>query len=321
MSKIKVLVCSASPDQVNNNSVLRGYVGRGFSELLPEGQVITCSLDYAVEAARRHHPELIVVFGSCMPASCDYTGLKTYCSRSGAALVFWLHDDPYEFDFNYKIYQYADFIFSNDKWATVHINRPNVFHLPLAADPQTHFRSLRSEMERDVFFCGVGFQNRQQLLIDCAESLIPFRVEVLGAEWPEALNFCHNTRVSNEKLPNFYSNSLVTLNIGRRFNLANTKYQLDATTPGPRTFEAAMAGGVQCAYLEGLELADYFKFGEEILVFDSPSELCTLIDELRSDPLRRNQIAEKSQARAIRDHTYAARAKVILSKITANVTA
>jgi spore maturation protein CgeB len=319
-ANLKVLVCSASPDQVNHNAVLRGYAGRGFSEILPEGHVMTCSFEHAIEATKRFHPELVVVFGSCMPASCDYTGLRTSCSRSGAALVFWLHDDPYEFDFNYKIYQYADFIFSNDKWAVTHINHPNVFHLPLAADPQAHFRHLGSEMDRDVFFCGVGFPNRRQLLIDCAEMLSPFRVEVLGAEWPETLNFCRNTRVPNEALPSYYATSLVTLNIGRRFNLANSKYQLDATSPGPRTFEAAMAGAVQCVYLEGLELADYFIFGEEILVYDSPSELYTLVDELRSDALLRKQIAEKSQARALKDHTYAARARVIVSKLTSDVT-
>ena len=111
---LKVLICSASPDQVNQNAMLRNYVGRGFSEILTEDLVMTSSLDYAVEAAKTFHPDLVVVFGSCMPASADYTGLRGYCSRKGAVLVFWLHDDPYEFDFNYKIYQYADFVFSND---------------------------------------------------------------------------------------------------------------------------------------------------------------------------------------------------------------
>lgn len=312
-TKFNVLVCSASPDQVNTNTVLRSYVGRGFSEILPVGNVMTCSFDYAVEAARRFHPELVVVFGSCMPASCDYTDLRTYCSRSSAVLVFWLHDDPYEFDFNYKIYNYADFIFSNDKWAVTHMDHPRVFHLPLAADPQAHYRQLKGEIERDVFFCGVGFPNRRQLLVDCAENISSFRVEVLGAEWPESLKFCNNTRVSNEVLPDYYATSLVTLNLGRDFNLANRKYQLDATTPGPRTFEAAMSGAVQCAFLDGFELSDYFIFGEEILIFDSPSELRVLIDELIADPMGRNQIAEKSQARALKDHTYAKRALQLLS--------
>lgn len=313
---MNVLICSASPDRVNNNAVLRSYVARGFVEVLGEKQVMSCSLDYAANAAQHFRPDLIVVFGSCMPASCDYTGLRNYCVRSGAALAFWLHDDPYEFDFNSKIHDYADLIFSNDRWAAEHISHPRVFHLPLAADPQAHFRPIASMMERDVFFCGVGFPNRRQLLADCAKGLAPFRVEILGTDWDEQSGFCKNRRMPNEALPDLHATSLLTLNIGRRFNLANRKYQLDATTPGPRTFEAALSGAVQCAYIEGLELNDYFTFDEEILVFDAPHELIEVIDALRADPVRRRAIAERSQARAMREHTYAARASVILSKLT-----
>lgn len=312
---MNVLICSASPDLVNNNAVLRSYVGRGFADMLGDAQVMNCSLDYAVDAAKHFRPDLIVVFGSCMPASCDYTGLRSYCARKGATLAFWLHDDPYEFDFNSKIYQYADLIFSNDKWATEHIDHPRVFHLPLAGDPQAHFRPIASVMERDVFFCGVGFPNRRQLLADCAKGLVPFRVEILGADWDQQLPFCHNRRIPNSALPDLHATSLLTLNMGRRFNLANSKYQLDATTPGPRTFEAALSGAVQCAYIEGLELADYFTLDEEVLAFDSPGELIEAINGLRADPQRRRDIAERSQARAMRDHTYAARAAIILAKL------
>jgi spore maturation protein CgeB len=315
---MKVLVCSASPDEVNNNAVLRGYVGRGFSEILPQGNSMSCSLDCAVEVAKQFRPDLVLVFGSCMPASCDYTGLRTYCSRAGAVFAFWLHDDPYEFDFNYKIYQYADAIFSNDKWAAIHINHQNVYHLPLAADPQAHYRPIGQKIKRDVFFCGVGFPNRRQLLVDCAELLKPFNVEVLGAEWPDSLNFCQNSRINNELLPDYYASSLVTLNMGRRYNLANSRYSLDATTPGPRTFEAAMAGAVQCIYLEGLEITDYFSLDEEILAFDSPSELCEIVLRLNSDMDLRNKISEKTQARALSDHTYAERARFILSKLNSD---
>ena len=309
----KVLICSASPDRLNHNAALLSYVGRGFSEVLSPEQVMTRSYDYAVEAVKRFQPDLVVVFGSCMPACCDYTGIKNYCVKSGAKLAFWLHDDPYEFDFNEKIYPYADFVFSNDQWAVTHIDHPKAFHLPLAADRQAHFRPIGEKMDRDFFFCGVGFPNRQQLLIDCAPMLSSFKVEVFGDQWPASLSFCRNTRLSNESLPDYYASSLATLNVGRRFNLANSRYQLDARTPGPRTFEAAMAGGVQCVYLEGLELADYFDFDTEILVFDSPSELLSLIDMLKSDPKRRRQIAVLTQARALKDHTYANRADKLLT--------
>ncbi|EJM70721.1 hypothetical protein PMI30_00668 [Pseudomonas sp. GM50] len=312
---MKVLICGASPDRINNNAVLRSYVARGFSEVLTNESVSSCSLDNANEIANSFKPDLIVVFGSCMPESCDYTGLRNYCVRTGASLAFWLHDDPYEFDLNFKIYKYADYIFSNDRWAVEHINHPKVTHLPLAADKEAHFIEVTESMDRDIFFCGVGFPNRTQLLLDSQSSLTHFNVEVMGAEWPETLSFSKNVRIPNEDMSKYYNSSLVTLNIGRRHNLANNKYQLDATTPGPRTFEAAMAGAVQCYYIEGLEIFDYFTPNEEILVFDSPEELGLIVEDLRSSPQRRKNIAERSQGRALKDHTYATRAKTILANL------
>jgi len=312
---LKVLVSSASPDRVNYNAVLRHYVGEGFAQVLGADCVMTCSLDHSSEAARRFQPDLVLVFGSCMPDSCDYTALRTYCGRSGASLAFWLHDDPYEFDFNFKIYGYADIIFSNDRWAAEHINHPRVVHLPLAADHNAHFREIKDEFARDLFFCGAGFSNRISLLADCAPLIRSRRVEVLGSDWPASLNFCQNQRVPNASLPDYYASSRLTLNVGRRFNLANSKYQLDASTPGPRTFEAAMSGAVQCMYFEGAEILDYFVADREILLFDSPSELKNLLEEMEAAPDRRRAVAVAAQRRVLAEHTYAARARKILSSL------
>ena len=310
---IKVMISGASPDNLNNNAILRQYLGKGFAEILGDENVLTSCLEEAHTKARDFKPNLIVVFGSCLPSSCDYNSLRIYCSQKNVLLVFWLHDDPYEFDFNSKIYNYADFIFSNDRWAVFHMDHPRVFHLPLAADPTAHYRSLKSiSISRDVFFCGVGFSNRRNLLADCEEHLSDLKVDIFGSDWPSDRSIYKNNRISNALIPDYYVSSLITLNIGRRFNLANNKYQLEASTPGPRTFEAAMAGAVQCFFLEGLEIRDYFNFEKEILVFDSVSELREIIDNLKEDISRRNSIALNSQKRAIKDHTYAARAKEII---------
>jgi spore maturation protein CgeB len=315
MSALKVLVCSASPDRVNHNAILRNYVARGFADLLGDEQVMYCSLDLAETAVNRFKPDLVLVFGSCMPDSSDYNALRQYCTRSMATLAFWLHDDPYEFDFNYKIYQYADVIFSNDQWAVTHYDHPRVFHLPLAADPKAHFRPLNKTIARDVFFCGVGFENRITLLKDCKEIFRSHRVEIYGAEWPDDLEFCSNKRLDNSLLPDFYASSLITLNMGRRFNLANKKYQLDASTPGPRTFEAALSGAVQCMFVEGLEITEYFVPDKEIILFDSPKELNAVIEMLLGNPTLRRSISQASQERAVQDHTYSARAKKILASV------
>jgi spore maturation protein CgeB len=309
----RVLVCGASPDSINNNAQLRRYVGEGFMELLGDALVRTCSLEVAEYVAKEFAPHLIVVFGSCMPAVSVYHGLKNFCLRNDACLTFWLHDDPYEFDFNYKILDDADLIFSNDRWAVSHYQHPHVYHVPLAASKSDHFRQLRAKKDREVFFCGVGFSNRVALLRDCAASLAGVNVEILGAEWPSDLAFARNERVENLALPGYYANSLITLNMGRRFNLANARFNLDASTPGPRTFEAAMAGTVQCMFVEGLEIYDYFDPDEgEILLFDSPMELRRHIDMLRADPAAATRMAGAAQQRVLREHTYANRAAQIL---------
>jgi spore maturation protein CgeB len=313
----RVLVCGASPDSINNNAQLRNYVGEGFREVLGDAAVRVCSLEVAEFCAEEFSPQLIVVFGSCMPAVSVYHGLKNYALRTGACMAFWLHDDPYEFDFNYKILDIADVIFSNDRWSVSHYQHPHVYHVPLAASKADHYRAAQAQKAREVFFCGVGFPNRVGLLRDCADIFGGAKVEVLGAEWPTDLKFARNQRIENSQLPDYYASSLITLNMGRRFDLANRRFNLDASTPGPRTFEAAMAGTVQCMFVEGLEIYDYFDpDAGEILLFDSPMELRRHIDMLRSDPAAAASIASAAQRRALADHTYGRRAEHILALVS-----
>lgn len=316
IASFRVLICGASPDSVNNNSVLREYVASGFRAQLSEESVRVCSLEGAEQVTRDFLPHLIIVFGSCMTAVANYLGVKAAALDVGACLAFWLHDDPYEFDYAYKIVPLADVVFTNDRWAATHYSHPRVYHVPLAADRAAHFREHKPNKERDVFFCGVGFPNRVALLRDCVDSLRPFSVVVAGAEWPADLPFAENRRVPNSELPDLHASSLLTLNLGRRFNLANSRFNLDASTPGPRTFEAAAAGTVQCMFVEGFEIDDYFdERAGEILLFDSPGELRRHIEMLRDDPARAAAIALAAQRRAMKDHTYENRAARILEVV------
>ncbi|MBR8358464.1 glycosyltransferase [Burkholderia vietnamiensis] len=311
---IKVLISGASPDTVNNNAALRGYVANGFRGVPGITNVQACSLESAALLARISRPDLIVVFGSCMPSVSYYLDLKQAALDSGSCMAFWLHDDPYEFDYSQKIAPLADIIFSNDRWSAMHYAHPYVYHLPLAADRDAHFREFNNSKARDVFFCGVGFPNRIQLLRDCVSALKDFHVEVVGVEWPTDLSFASNRRILNSALPDLYSTSLVTLNMGRRLNLGNERFNLDASTPGPRTFEAAAAGTVQCLFVEGLEIDDYYSAqNDEILLFDSPRELHQHIEMLRDDRQRAQNIAISAQRRTMMDHTYTNRAERLLA--------
>jgi spore maturation protein CgeB len=121
--------------------------------------------------------------------------------------------------------------------------------------------------------------------------------------------------LSNAHWSDFCATSWITLNIGRTLHLANSRYQLDASTPGPRTFEAALAGTVQIAFVDGLAISDFFEPGREVLLFDDPQDFTSQLDALLADPERCRDLAEAARQRALRDHTYAARCRTLLNWI------
>lgn len=311
----KVLITGASPDVINHNSVMRNYVTEGFCALLSSNNVRNVPLQFSVSALKHNPVDIVLVFGSCMPDNCDYGALRAECDRSGAKLVFWLHDDPYEQDFNFKIVKYADVIFSNDKWATQFYDHSHCYHLPMAASESAHFRSVTQYWEMDLFFCGVGFENRIRLLRDLKPLLNQIKTKVVGDAWPKDLVFANNQRINNAELPNQINNSKFILNLGRHYNLGNDRYKLDPSTPGPRTFETAMAGATQLYFVESLEIEEYYEPDKEILLFDGYKDLSRIFEMYLDEPSAISEISKAAQKRTLSEHTYKHRARKILSKL------
>jgi spore maturation protein CgeB len=311
---IRVVIVGASPDEININAPQRSFVARAFSDLLGSEHVMNITLEYGPEAVSTFGPDLVLVFGSCLPDVCDYGALKRATDHVGAHLAFWLHDDPYEFDCGFKAADVAQTIFSNDRWSVEHYRGGRVFHLPLAACPHEHYKDLTSHPIKkfDLFFAGAAFPNRIRMFRSLEAVLSRYQCCVCGSMWPDDLPMCVNEWIPNSDLSAYFARSLAVLNLGRDFDLANERFRLAATTPGPRTFEAAMAGCVQCYFVTGLEIEDYFEPDKEILLFDDPREIPEIIDSLLSDPERALDIAGASQRRALRDHTYQMRARKIL---------
>lgn len=313
---MKVVVVGASPDVLNTNSVLRGYVVEGFRAIVGEARVQSSSMEGAYKIIREFEPDLVLVFGSCLPDSAYYISIRDYCDRRSVPLCFWLHDDPYEFDFHRKIVPYADFVFSNDRFATLHYPRNLATHVPLAASQEAHFVEVmdESKMEYDIFFCGVAFNNRKQVVRDLDGILRKYRTYIIGPGWDAmGLPYCFGGSLSNSEFAKTANKSKFVLNIGRQGDLANDLYQLPPSTPGPRTFEAAMAGSLQLYFTEGLEILDYFKAGEEILLVDSKKNFESILAD--QDPIKNRVLRVSAQIRALKDHTYVNRAKAILERV------
>ena len=160
---------------------------------------------------------------------------------------------------------------------------------------------------RDVFFCGVAFPGRLRMLKDLSAVLDRAHTEVFGEGWDtDLLRFCKNDRLQPEQLPEYYASSAIVLNLGRDFHYANRKYQLAPSTPGPRTFEAAMAGACQFFFVDSLEILDYFHPDEEIVLFNDPTEFEARLTELLMDVVKRKQIGNAARTRCLSEHTYAA---------------
>jgi spore maturation protein CgeB len=309
---VRVLVAASFPDRMNTNVAIRRFLFEGLREAMGERSVAETPVEVLAGAVRRLRPALTLCVGSCPPEAVNYHPVRAACDEVGCHLAFWLHDDPYEFDFEYSAVEVADTLFSNDRWSVEHYEHPRVFHLPMAGSAAAHCRPWVGEKARDVFFCGVAFENRVSIVRDLSPVLSRCRTEIIGPGWPGDMRFGRGGRLSNAELADACARSWVTLNLGRTLNLANRRYQLDPSTPGPRTFEAALAGTVQMYFVDSLEITDYFEPDTEILLFDGPEDFAAQLHGLLADPERAKRIAESARRRALREHTYAARARRIL---------
>ncbi|AWN55569.1 glycosyl transferase family 1 [Methylobacterium sp. 17Sr1-1] len=318
-SPAKVLVASTSPDAVNHNVPIRDALRDGFADVLGAGAVRASPLELAEEAVADFRPSLVVALGSVAVDAAPLRGLARGVRRAGARLAFWLHDDPYEFDYAAKAEALADHVFTNDRWALAHYRHPSVSHLPLAACRRTHDRRVRPMAERtlDLFFCGAAFPNRIALLERAQGSLSECRVEVRGAGWPAALPFAENIRLEPAAMADRASAARLTLAVGRDLDIANRRFRLPAATPGPRVFEAALAGAPQLCFAAGLEILDYFEEGREILLFDDVHEIAETIARSRREPAAFEAMAERARARVLDAHTYRHRAETILAVMAA----
>lgn len=319
----RVLVVSGSPDELNTNAGLRDYVVEGFRECKSGGlDALGVSYPLALQAVEQWRPQLVVVFGSVMLDTSDFSPLSEACRRLGAPLVFWVHDDPYEFDMNERIYPYAAAIFTNDRASLDHYP-PSIpsFHLPLGVSPLAHRRSVTERSSPGLFFCGHAFANRQRFfghLVGRANGR-GSAIQIFGSGWntrelPQALN----QRLPNSALPDFYASAIAVANVGRDLNLSNRRYAIKPSTPGPRTFEAAAAGAAQIILTDGLEIVEYFEPGSEVLVAHDEDQFFDHWMRLMREPSRSVAIGRSAMTRALGEHTYARRASQLLGSMAAS---
>lgn len=314
MQDLNILVTSLVPDKLNTNQAIRTYLADGVMQAYLTSSVFTCPLETALTKIAELRPNLIIAIGGLVPDTVDLRGLRRAADKVGARIAFWLHDDPYEFDYAFKANSVADIIFTNDRASLSQYNHQSVHHLPMGACPKTHFRPLQLCINKDiaVSFCGVGYPNRVSFLRQAAHTLERGRVEIYGTDWPTDLQFCRNKRLKSSEMIELASRSLITLNIGRQFNIANRRYNIPASTPGPRTFEVALAGSAQIYLASGHEIYDYFLDRCEMIIAHNVKDVQRAITQSIDEPTWAMDIAKRAQERALKDHSYMSRASTMI---------
>ncbi len=309
---MKVLVLDAMRRHLNSNPEIIHSITAGFRRA-SASDVVACAMRWDFESiAERFQPDLVLAVASQIWPEVAVP-LASLRARRKMIAGWWLTDDPYEIDGSLSRAGLFDFVASNDLASAAHYTETAALHVPLAADRDRHFREIRRDdrdYEWDVVFCGVAFPNRIAWLEAAAPVLAQYKTLFVGPGWP-SLPCTSLRRVANVELTDLYNASRIVLNLPRALDLCN-RNGFCASTPAPRTFEAAAAGGFQLVAADRPELHRYFEIPAEMEVFVSVRDLHEKIQWHLGYPEARIEAAARAQRRVLQSHLYEHRAAVIL---------
>lgn len=311
MKRHRILVLDSK--NINPNRYLAVALCRAFAADANVDVVMMATYRDVFEIAEALRPTLTLVFGGEEIDDFILLKLKRICSR----IAIWFTEDPYENSQNVRTSELVDFVFTNDLESVRLYKRGR--YLPLAAFEPFHFRQIEPEKRRyDLFFAGTAWPNRVKMLGGLLRKqnnlrfklVIPSKVRVkLGSRICE--NFSQlDDHVSGLDFSRFCSRSGGTLYLTRDYSASPGAREM-TTSPGPRFFEAAFAGGVQLYEKGTVDLPMGFTDGENAFSFETLDQLMTLVERLKDTNVWET-MAKASQRAVMANHTYGHRVSTIL---------
>lgn len=278
--------------------------------------VINANYGNAVSSAQRNQCNLFFAF--------DGEGLDRYvCSKlaeiCGSSIV-WNVEDPYEIRGNVANMDLFDLVFTNDA-GSVQDYRERGRHLPLAASVNQHFREIPPKYRYDLFFAGVPWPNRVELLQRIISDIRDLKVKLalptnehlplLNIDLPPST---YEWRTSNGEFCNFSNQSRINLLLHRKFTVSGGRPE--ALTPGPRLFEVALAGGFQLAD-EGIPgLNSIYDEGVDYAAFSDAQDCVDKIRYYLKHEDRRMEMLRSARKKTKQAHLYSNRVDDILSEVS-----
>ncbi|AWN47461.1 group 1 glycosyl transferase [Methylobacterium terrae] len=269
--------------------------------------------------ARAERFDLFLAFGG---ASRHHALLRRLCALSGTSAL-WTTEDPYLSGANARLSGCFDLVFTNDRGSLSRYGG-RARHLPLAATPLFQDLPVRrddAEYRYDLMFVGTAWPNRVATLNRILSSF-PRELKVkvalpANAYLPQAVlvrdDLVVDWRCGNADFARLANASRVVLTLPRIFT-AGADETPAGTTPPPRLFEAALAGGAQLVVGADPETFDYYEADREVRACPEDGVVAA-ITALLSDPEGRIAMAERARARTRARHLYDHRVDVILRAV------
>ena len=314
---VAVLVTCGTPDALNTNQRLRKNITHGFTELGIRG--IELGIDQVPRMLEDKNIELLLITGSIADASINLNHIVRVARLRGTLVAFWMHDDPYEFDFHWRLRDLDCHIFSNEpNCIDAYPRKCCVQPLALAASPLDLVprQNNKSRAKRyDLGFCGVAFPQRITIMRQLKEA--GFSIACWGDGWPSELNGSTNKRLGPIGLEILYSDCQFVLNLGRDINIANQHHQIAPSMPGPRTFETALHGVVQLYIGQSPRIKRFYGPKEGVLQVDSIKEVAENLNRAKADPLWLENLGKAAATHTKHHHLYRHRCHDLLAALTA----
>ncbi|GBR45321.1 hypothetical protein AA106556_0733 [Neokomagataea tanensis NBRC 106556] len=301
----RVLVCSGGRYESQANAQIRESIMDGWAACFGEDNVTAVHISAAAASVAVLKPTIVFAIGSYLPESTYFGEVCREARKIGAVTVFWATEDPYEQDANYRVADDFDVVFSCDRWGHNFYQRDRVFHLPLAASPTLHYMPIDETVEKtvDVLFCGVAFTSRKDIVRNLLPVLRNLNIKIIGPGWGELGIGFSDARIEKNQLVELYRRSKLVLNLGRSLHFENKRFIIAPSTPGPRTFEAALAGAFQVFHEDTHEIRRYFR-ADEIPTFSNRKDFEKLVETYLNDDAKRLSMARKAQERTHKEHLY-----------------
>lgn len=228
---------------------------------------------------------------------------------SGTKLALWFPDDPRYFESLVKhIVPYYHFVFTTSTESNM-LERYrrlsyDVSSLPVACDETIHHKILHAEKKFDISFVGTYTPYRGRIIKALRKKDV--NVAVFGPYWDK---FIHEGPVFHgaygPQLVEIFNQSRLCLNIQ---DPDSAKLMVNM-----RVFEVTGSGGVLLTDY-GYGISDFFKPGEQILMYDDIESLIEQIKYYNHAESELREISIRAEEKAHKMHTYKHRMEVLLSK-------